>query len=403
MENKKFQVLIVGAGIAGLRCAQVLSNRGISTLILEKENKVGGRIKTRSVKGFLLDEGFQVLLDSYEEVHQAISFSDLKANAYSSGALVADGKGNVKAAFNPFHHPEKVFSSLFQFPGSFSDVGKLAWMALQNQKSDPDFWKGEIRETAAGFLAEKQFSHRFFNGFLRPFFGGVFLDPDLNLPKSYFLWLLGKFLIGRAFLPEKGMAALPETMAKSAGDIRFQARVASLKSGQIVLESGEILEADWVVDARPFQEKDPKMKGRSTVTVYLEGPFQKNLPQCLVLNGNKNSSILHFSFPSAVQPTYAPEGKCLCSITFLEKPGTRNFLPDLQNELTLLYPKINWLAFQCLEVISVPHALPTFSTASKMTFEVEERLIRIGDHCTYPSINGALRSGREAGEWLLGK
>lgn len=36
-----------------------------------------------------------------------------------------------------------------------------------------------------------------------------------------------------------------------------------------------------------------------------------------------------------------------------------------------------------------------------MAFEVEDGLVRIGDHCTYPSINGALRSGREAGEWLL--
>ena len=55
------QVIIIGAGLAGLSCARVLHQYGIGFTILEKSDSAGGRIKTDSVDGFLLDRGFQVL------------------------------------------------------------------------------------------------------------------------------------------------------------------------------------------------------------------------------------------------------------------------------------------------------------------------------------------------------
>jgi len=35
-------VVIVGAGLAGLRCAQLLSNSGMDVVIVEKSDRVGG-------------------------------------------------------------------------------------------------------------------------------------------------------------------------------------------------------------------------------------------------------------------------------------------------------------------------------------------------------------------------
>ena len=49
------EVLVIGAGWAGLRAAQTLVEAGFNVRILEKSNHVGGRISTDYVDGFTLD------------------------------------------------------------------------------------------------------------------------------------------------------------------------------------------------------------------------------------------------------------------------------------------------------------------------------------------------------------
>ncbi len=71
----KPQVIVVGAGMAGLSCARALQDRGIDYLVLEAADRVGGRIRTDILDGFRLDRGFQVLLTSYPEPRRQL---DLK-------------------------------------------------------------------------------------------------------------------------------------------------------------------------------------------------------------------------------------------------------------------------------------------------------------------------------------
>ena len=62
------RVVIVGGGVAGLVCARTLHEQGVSFHLLESADVVGGRVRTDTLNGFLLDRGFQVLLDSYSEL-----------------------------------------------------------------------------------------------------------------------------------------------------------------------------------------------------------------------------------------------------------------------------------------------------------------------------------------------
>ena len=59
MNKPSSEVIIVGAGLAGLSCARRLTAAGIPFVILEAGRRIGGRIKTDRVEGFLLDHGFQ--------------------------------------------------------------------------------------------------------------------------------------------------------------------------------------------------------------------------------------------------------------------------------------------------------------------------------------------------------
>lgn len=52
-----FDVAIIGAGLAGLTCAQQLNQAGYRVVVLEKSRGVGGRIATRRIQETLADHG----------------------------------------------------------------------------------------------------------------------------------------------------------------------------------------------------------------------------------------------------------------------------------------------------------------------------------------------------------
>ena len=43
-KGRRPRVCIVGAGVAGMRCAQVLGEKGINVTVLEARNRTGGRV-----------------------------------------------------------------------------------------------------------------------------------------------------------------------------------------------------------------------------------------------------------------------------------------------------------------------------------------------------------------------
>ena len=65
MARAQHDVVIVGAGLAGLRPAITLGHAGRDVLLLESADTVGERQRTDAVDGFLLDRGFQVLNPAY--------------------------------------------------------------------------------------------------------------------------------------------------------------------------------------------------------------------------------------------------------------------------------------------------------------------------------------------------
>ncbi|EPS62036.1 hypothetical protein M569_12762 [Genlisea aurea] len=54
------RVAVIGSGVAGLAAARELANAGVTAVIYEKENYVGGHARTVTADGTDLDLGFMV-------------------------------------------------------------------------------------------------------------------------------------------------------------------------------------------------------------------------------------------------------------------------------------------------------------------------------------------------------
>ena len=60
----KYDVLIVGGGIAGLTSAAYLAKDGYKVLVCEKQDEIGGLVNSFTYKGFLFDGGIRAIENS---------------------------------------------------------------------------------------------------------------------------------------------------------------------------------------------------------------------------------------------------------------------------------------------------------------------------------------------------
>jgi len=81
-------VVVVGAGLAGLTCADRLLRAGLDVQLLEADDAVGGRVRTDRVDGFLVDRGFQLLNTAYPEARRVLDFDALDLRAFDRAVEV---------------------------------------------------------------------------------------------------------------------------------------------------------------------------------------------------------------------------------------------------------------------------------------------------------------------------
>ena len=63
--SRKSDVVIVGAGLAGLSTAIHCQNAGRSVTVLEASDRAGGRVTSDHIDGYICDRGFQLINSKY--------------------------------------------------------------------------------------------------------------------------------------------------------------------------------------------------------------------------------------------------------------------------------------------------------------------------------------------------
>lgn len=408
--------VIVGAGLAGLTCAKVLAEAGRPFLLCEAAQRPGGRVVSdRHPEGFILDRGFQVLLDSYPSARRHLDYAALGGGRFRAGAMFV-GDGRPRVLENPLRHPRAFFRA--------GGLGVLDWadrvrmLGLVGRAWLPRGSGRGADRSAGDLLRALGFSAQFFRRVARPFFGGVLLDPDLQTSGHLLLAYLRRFSTGRAVLPGTGMGGLAAQLASKlpAGSLRYDACVAGLvvEGGRvrgIRMGGGAVLDAEHVVLAvdepavcRLLGSGVPR-PARSTAVHYFAAsvPFYRGGWLCLPPR-RKDSPVLHAALVSNVARSLAPEGAHLWSVTVF--PGHAR-APDAEG---VAREVAGWFGaagsrLRPLAYIEVPYAVPEqgpgFARRAAPWGELPSGLTVAGDARCEASIDAVVASGEAAAKKVI--
>ncbi|MFD0635010.1 FAD-dependent oxidoreductase [Catenulispora yoronensis] len=243
-------MIVVGAGVAGLACAADLVAAGLRVTVLEASDAPGGRMRSDHRDGFVLDRGFQVFNPYYPQVRKRIRAEGLDLHDFAPGFLLHGPKHRTRIA-NPLADRQMLKELRNGLPGSLRDLAALSALSARDVCLPTRRLKDAPDESAYTSLRAAGLSAGFIDRALRPFFAGVFLEPDLTTSSRMLHLVWRSMLRGRATLPAQGIGAVPEQLARRLppGTLRLETPVAAVTDEGVVLVGGEAIAAGAVVVA----------------------------------------------------------------------------------------------------------------------------------------------------------
>lgn len=393
--------IIVGGGISGLRCAIEFARQGVSYTLCESNDHFGGRCSSQYFDGFVLDRGFQVLLDSYTEVTSLIELDSLNFKTFMSGAMVHTARGN-RFLLDPSKDKRKLWAFwkiLTSDIGTFRDKWRLFWLKMQKGLNRT---QGIESASVADYLAGS-FTSRFNSEFMSPFWESVFLADLQSVPATHFFELFPFFASGSGGLPENGMQAIPDSMV----DLLDKNRLILNKTAKqitdhaVEFEDGERITAKHVILAVPYAKAqelltggDKSHHGRKAACIYYEAPEPPFELPILFLTGNFQKYVRTVSIPTNLHAGYSSNGNSLICVGLA--PGLDANQVEIRAEAKNVLREVFSAAvdeWRAITHMQIADALPPIDC--KPLFPPNSISV-CGDYLSVPSINNALGSGREA-------
>jgi predicted NAD/FAD-dependent oxidoreductase len=403
------EVVIVGAGLAGLSCARTLAAAGIQVIVVEKSDGVGGRVRTDSVDGYRLDRGFQILLTAYPELDRWFDLDALDFRRFRAGANVWTGKRFARVG-DPLRRPTDLFSTLRAPIGSFADKLRILQLVASVRRGKARSLLSRPDMTTMKRLERGGFSPTMINRFFRPLFAGIQLDPELEVSSRRFEMIMRMLAVGDTGVPALGMGTLSETLAAPLpdGSLQLNRAVLSIDSGRVSFADGGSTTARIVVVATDgptasslAHVTDPG--SRSVAALWFAADESPLAGPVLALDGAASGPVKNFAVMTEVSPAYAPSGRHLAVAAVPGAPARSTELEaDSRTQLRSWFGPVvdHW---DLLRIDRIKHAQPNQEPpfSPKKPVKVASNLFVCGDHRDTASIQGALFSGRRTAEAVL--
>ncbi|MBC7749003.1 MAG: FAD-dependent oxidoreductase [Methylotenera sp.] len=407
----KHDVIIIGAGLSGLAAAVHLHRQGRKVLVLEASDRAGGRIKTDSHEGFLLDRGFQVLLTAYPETQTLLNYKDLQLKKMLPGATVLYDGGIFEIA-DPLRRPSAALATLFAPVGTLKDKMNTLWLKKKLQKLTIEAIFEQPEQTTKKQLAEYGFSPKMIQRFYAPFLSGIFLENELQTSRRMFDFVMKMFSDGDVAVPALGMEEIPKQLVAMLpqGSIACNTKVTAVDGNKVTTADGTILEANQILLATTANQltqhffPNQKMTSHQVTNLYFEAKEAPTDKAVVVLNAStKKKWVNNLTVLSNVSEAYAPKGKVLISVSYNGIPtiDDATLAENMKDELKQWYGQ-KVASWKMLKAYRIEYALPTQESVrneiSASEIKISDVLYICGDHLLNGSINAAMKTGRLAAE-----
>lgn len=396
----KNSIAIIGAGVGGLTAALQLETLGHSTTIFEADAKLGGRVQSEVVDGYVLDKGFQVLLTAYPMVKKYLDFEPLQLQKFSSGSYIFNKNGK-SCIGDPLRDISLLIPTLLSSVANFADKWRILKLTKKLKKKSITSIFEDSEITTAAYLKNFGFSDTVINNFFKPFFSGIFLETELRTSSRMFEFIFKMFAEGEAAIPKAGIEDIPKQLAsklqKSA--IKFNSKVMKVSASNITFEDGSTQDFDYCIVATEASKIIPNLANtlswKSTRTLYFsvnqDMVFSKNM---IGLLAEPSALINSISFP------YAGDSReKLLSVSVVKSHQFTNL--ELVKEATKeLDTYFNIVPIKYLKTFDIPFALPDLKDVKYNISPTETRLtdtiFLAGDTILNGSLNAAMLAGELA-------
>ncbi|WP_329460382.1 NAD(P)/FAD-dependent oxidoreductase [Streptomyces sp. NBC_01497] len=408
--DSRTDVVVIGAGIAGLAAAHHLAAEGLRVTVLEAASHVGGRMATERVDGFLLDRVGQLLSTAYPELRRTPGIEAVPLRPFAPGFAVHSEGRRYRAGV--LHTPRSTRGALTAVRALASaPLSPLPPRSVALDQARLGAALGRLAATPADLLLarpERTAREAYTSPLARLLLSALLYDPGLTSSSRCADLALRGFARGRLCVPEGGAAALPEILAATLPPgclVHTDVWVTDASINRVTTkEHGEIACRALLVatGARAAAELLPGLRVpdfQEVTVVHHAAPEAPPTGASLVLDADRRGPVSHSAVMSAVDPTRAPRGRTLVSSTVLGPPPPD---ADVLRQLSRMYgvPTHTW---ELIATHHAPEAVPTMRPPHDLRRAVRllGGLYVCGDHRDTNTVQGALYSGRRAARAVL--